>query len=255
MMTSRRLLEEFDRQQPSTTTLPTGFRRLDDLTGGFDAGQVWIVTGAPGQGVTTLLTQWAAALAGTHGWQTWLACPREDTRMCTSRLISCIGKVPLNHLVEDRIRADDTARAQVARELMERVNLHVAPQGHDFPMPAAGLVLATVMPFAAIIDDADLVPFCSPTKVRDFANAGGLVVLSLPRDVMLADEREDADLNSAWARVADVVLEVRSRGLTPGDPEGLRGDADLTVLKHRRGPTTTAPVTFEAHYARFVDLR
>ena len=51
-----------------------------------------------------------------------------------------------------------------------------------------------------------------------------------------------------------MVLEVRSRGVVPGRAAGRVGEAELAVLKHRSGPTTTTTVAFQGHYARFVDL-
>ncbi len=253
MLTSDQLLDELDRHEPPTA-VPTGFAWLDDLVGGLCIGQVWVVTGTPGQGKTTLLVQWAALLAGTHRYRTILACPREDSTMCAGRLVSCLGKVPLLHLLEKRLDADDLRRAEPAREVIMGMDLLVAPSGTSFHLPTPESALARTSPWATVIDDADLVPRCTPERIRELADAGGLVILSLPRDQVVATADEDADLDPAWARIADVVLEVRSRGLVPGNPDARPGEADLTVLKNRRGPTTTAPVGLRGHYSRFVDL-
>lgn len=51
-----------DLAPPPRQTLSTGFDRLDELTGGFALGSVWVVTSVPGQGRTTL---WPS---GRHGW-------------------------------------------------------------------------------------------------------------------------------------------------------------------------------------------
>ena len=255
VMTSGSLLDEFDRRSTPGMATSTGFERLDDLTGGFAPGRVWIVTGPPGHGRTTLAAQWAAKLAHAHGWHVRLACPREDTVMCAARLISSTGKVPLHHLVADRgLRAEDARRAETARDLLLQADLQVAPGHHPFSLALPAELDATAAPTAVVIDDADLVPSCSPEQVAALAGAGCLVILTLPRHVMVEGKYEDADLDPAWARVADVVLGVRTRGLTPGDLDLRAGQADLTVLKHRRGPIATATVAFQGYYARFVDL-
>jgi replicative DNA helicase len=248
-------LRTSNRLERSSTSIPSGLQRLDDLTGGFDLGQVWIVTGTPGQGRTTLVTQWAAALAVSHGWRTRVACPREAATMCAARLISSTGKVSLSHVLEHRLDTEDARRAEVARNLLARADLQVAPEGKHFSLSVFDDNPADSVPTAVLLDDADLIPSCSAERVARLAQAGRLVVLTLPRHLMVHGDHEDADLRPDWARVADVVLEVRSRGLTPGDPDGRAGEADLTVLKHRRGPTATAPVAFQPFYARSVDLR
>lgn len=254
-MTSCRLLAELGRGRVSRTTAPTGFERLDDLTGGLASGQVWIIAATPGQGRTTLALQWAAALAVTHGWPTRVACPREDAIMCAARLISSTGKVPLSHVVEQRLDPEDARRAQRARHRLAEADLEVAPAGRHFSISVLDDSCCDSLPRAMLLDDADLIRSCSPEKVTGLAQAGCLVVLTLPRHLMVHGQHEDADLDPGWAGMADVVLEVRSRGLAPDDPDRRAGEAELTVLKHRRGPTATATVAFQGQYARFVDLR
>lgn len=254
VMTSCRLLDEFD-QRNVTTAISTGFQHLDDLTGGFASGHVWIVTGTPGQGRTTLALQWAAALAVCHGWRTWVACPREDASMCAARLISSTGKVPLTQVMAKRLDAEDARSALGARDRLARADLEVAPAGQHFSFPVLHARTSGALPTAVLLDDADLLPDCSPEKIAKTAQAGCLVVLTLPRHLLVHGGHEDADLQPDWARVADVVLDIRSRGLAPGDPDRRAGEAELRVLKHRRGPTATATVAFQGQYARFVDFR
>jgi len=63
------------------------------------------VTSTPGQGRTTLLTQWAGALAVTQTWMTVLLCPRETPQLCASRLISGLSGVLLDRLVSGAVDA------------------------------------------------------------------------------------------------------------------------------------------------------
>jgi replicative DNA helicase len=228
----------------------TGFTRLDALTDGFVMGSVWLVTGTPGQGCTTLLTQWAARLATEHGLPTWLVTPREDEHHCASRLVSCMGKVRVQQLLRGEASAVDAGRLQVGRAALSRSQLFLKCGPH-----------VTVPAWeengnrAVVLDDVDLVEGATPSGVRSVADTGALVVASLPRHVLVQDRHPDGDLDPEWARVADVILEVRSRPLAEEHVDNRPGEADFAVLKHRRGPTTTVPVAFQGHYARFVDLR
>jgi replicative DNA helicase len=57
------------------------------------------------------------------------------------------------------------------------------------------------------------------------------------------------------AVAADVVLRVvRDHEMTPGRDHPRADEADLLVLRHRRGPIAAVTVAFQGHYARFVDM-
>lgn len=228
----------------------TGFGRLDELTDGFEMGSVWLVTGTPGQGRTTLLTQWAARFATECGLPTWLVTPREDEHLCASRLVACVGKVPVRQLLRGETSKVDAGRVQVGREALRhsRLFLKCDPYVTMASLAAGGDKVV-------ILDDVDLVGGATPSRVRQVAERGAIVIASLPRHLLVQDRHPDGDLDAEWARAADVILEVRSRRLEERDSVDRMGEAEVTVLRHRRGPTTTFPVAFEAHYARFVDLR
>jgi replicative DNA helicase len=110
----------------------------------------------------------------------------------------------------------------------------------------------SVLPAAVLLDDAEE-DTTDPQQCRHLAEAGALVVLSLPRHVLTRGRRLEADLDPAWARVADVILEVRTRRLRPRYRSQV-GEADLHLLRNRHGRTTTAAVAFQGHYARFADV-
>ncbi len=243
------------RQPPAVTT---GFRDLDHLTGGFRPGAIWAVTGTPGQGRTTLLVQWAALLAVDHGWPTWLTTPREHGVGVAARLLALTAKVPVRDLLThstsslSRPRLADAERALSAVPL----TLSLPPSASVAAMtPRRGCEggVPSGEPFAVVVDDSDLTAWCTPEWAANLARQGALVVVSLPRECVAAQAGDDADLLLPWARVADVMVEVRSRGLAADEYEA--GEALLTVLKHRHGPTTVARVTHQGHYARFVDSR
>ena len=107
---------------------------------------------------------------------------------------------------------------------------------------------------ALLVDDADLVRSATPEALRSKADEGALVIASLPRHVLVQDRHRDGDLDPHWARAADVIIEVRSRMLDEAHPDDRLGEAELTVIKHRRGPVRVVTVSFQGYYARFVDL-
>ena len=106
-----------------------------------------------------------------------------------------------------------------------------------------------------VLDDVDLVAGATPTSLRGRRRGRAIVIASLPRHMLVQDRHPMGDLDPEWARVADVIVEVRSRGLKEAYVDERLGEAEISILKHRRGPTRTLVVSFEGHYSRFVPLR
>ena len=106
---------------------------------------------------------------------------------------------------------------------------------------------------AIVIDDADVAAGVWPNRVATLARRGGLVILSMSRHALLGDDA-DQFLAEEWARIADVVIEVRQADWPISRPTTRPGEADLFVLKNRWGPTRSLTVGFQGHYARFVDF-
>jgi replicative DNA helicase len=245
------VLAEYVARPPETKDrVSSGFEPLDGIVGGFAAGQVWIVTGGPGQGSTTLLTQWALHLAG-HGMATTLVCPREPRWRVIERLLALTGPIPL--LDVQKALGRDQERLEKILAALRSLPLHIAAQGDSSLLDSSDDPAADLPPTAVLIDDADLVAGALPGRVQSLARQGSLVVMTMPKHLVIPDTAGDRQVEPEWARVADVVLEVRQAGWPFGDD--LRpGEADVLVLKNRWGPTRVATVAFQGHYSRFVDM-
>lgn len=230
------------------TAWSTGFAILDELTGGFHPGEIWLVTGAPGHGCSTLLTQWAGRLAGQDAIPTWLLSPRDSAADCASRLLASLGAGPVRS-VRESPRGTQTAEQVRAASALADAELFVGA-GDQASLPA---LVEERGHAAVLVDDADLVASASPGRLMELADDGALVVAMVPRHLLVVEDPAAGDLGPHWARVAEVVLEVRTRGLDDGDAE--IGTGEIAVLKYRHGPTTTLSVGFDAHYARFRELR
>lgn len=224
---------------------------MDDLTGGMVPGRVWIVVSVPGEGRTTLLTQWASEIAKRPGMTVHLVTPREPPAVIVTRLLAHTGRIPLDHLSPQRreeIRPEHLTRA---RGLVEELSLCLYAMGEDEYVPEVHPYRAAMKPTAVIIDDADLVSGITPAAVADWAKAGLFVMLSLPRHEVMQAPWDEADLDPIWARAADVILEVRHRGLPDGK---LRpGEAELKVCHNRWGYIRTIQLLHQAHFSRFVE--
>ncbi|KRF37401.1 DnaB-like helicase C-terminal domain-containing protein [Nocardioides sp. Soil805] len=118
-------LEAWREERAATRT--TGFAELDDVTGGFEPGQVWMVAGTPGQGRSTLAAQWALLLASDHGFHTHLVSKRDPTHKVAARLVASAAKVPELRLWNGRMSAQDDHKLRGL--LHDRVTVSVRPPG------------------------------------------------------------------------------------------------------------------------------
>lgn len=232
----------------------TGFAVLDLITTGMVPGRVWIVVGKPGEGRTTLLTQWAAAIAGQPDQHVHFVVPREAPHVVAARLHSMHGLIPLGHLTSRR--HDDSAQRSVrlarAQERVESLSLSVYAMGDDVYVPEVHPWRAAARPTAIVVDDADMVSGLAVARVHEYAAASMFVLLSLPRDSVMSSVEGSADLDPRWARAADVIVEVEHRGIgTSSEPRP--GEADLHVLYNRHGHVRTVPIQHQAHFSRFID--
>jgi hypothetical protein len=93
-----------------------GVEVLDERVGGPSAGELWIVTGAPGQGRSSLVAQFAGQLAGHHTISTWLISNRDTSHVVAGRLLAGAAKVSLRHIADDRATSEERARLSDARD-------------------------------------------------------------------------------------------------------------------------------------------
>ena len=222
--------------------LSTGLDELDDVTGGFAPGQVWILIGTPGQGRSTLAAQWAMDIASEHSIRTELISLRDPIHRVTARLLARTGKIPLGHLWDREDHGADEPWLTRASDLLKQAPLRLAgPQsltrlGVDLP--------STRVPLALVVDDADGHAGVFPARVASLAAQGVLVILTMPRDCVLTE----MGVNPEWARACDFVIDVERP-----DWRERPGEADLNVVRNRWGPERIISVAFHGHWARFVD--
>ena len=249
VLTTSDLLKTRDVGREIIPMVTTGFRELDELTGGMRPGQVWVVVGTPGQGRTTLLTQWATALAGAGDRPVQLVTPRESPQAVASRLLSRAARVSLPHLTNHRLSPTDNERIAAVGSRLDALDLRVFAKGEAVYIPEVDAP-RSVNASAVVVDDADRVSGLDPKWVAATAATGVFVLLALPRHRVMVTSDRDADLDPTWADVADVVLEVRHRGLQNG---ALRpGEAEFELHYNRWGFTRTIAVQHQAHFSRFL---
>lgn len=251
MLTASELLTIVGADRQPQPIVPSGFTKLDSVTGGMQSGRVWVVTGAPGQGMTTLLTQWAAALSGQPGQTVHLVTPREGPTRIGARLLALHGKVPLHGIASGKVQPLEEERLVPARTRVGSLGLRLYAAGEDTYVPEVHPDSGEPKATAIVIDDVDLVSGVSASTVESWRDSGLFVLLSLPRHLVMTNPTDEADLDFAWARAADLILEVRHRGLSGRQVRP--GEADFFIHRNRWGPPRILSVQYQGHYSRFLE--
>jgi replicative DNA helicase len=270
-------LDEIDvasKRDGSLLGVPTGFRQLDELTGGFQAGQMIVIAARPAIGKSTLgldIARAASIRAGKTSVIFSLEMSREEI---TKRMLSAESGVKLTRLTKGPMNDPDWQRlaatsARVSKaplfiddspnmSLMEiRAKCRRLKQQHNL-----GLV---VVDYLQLMSSGRKVE-SRQQEVSEFSRALKLLAKEIEVPViaisqlnrgpeqrqekrpMLSDMRE----SGAIEQDADIVILLHRDDVY--DRDNRPGEADFIVAKHRSGPTDTIAVAFKRDYAHFADM-
>ena len=224
---------------------PTGISSLDSLVGGFRRGQLWVITGAPTAGKTTLLSQLVYALAATHDFATDHHCSSADHADLTrARFLSlAVRRAP--SLPELAVSLENLSESQQAGlDALRSARLEIS-MGDGFRIPEWNDAREGKRCLA--IDDPEgkrppVLDSGARGNLRKAADGGVIVLVTVPRSLCIETATNGDRLREEWSSIADIMLE-----LIPG-----WGADVLRLWQNRRGPTRNIPVFPQLHYSRFV---
>jgi replicative DNA helicase len=257
------------------TGLPTGFAKLDELTGGLQPGDLVILAARPAMGKTAFALNVARNAAVDHSKKIAIFSLEMTTRSLVMRMLSSEARVDFSafrsglistevhgrlvqsaaKLAEAGIWIDDTGAATVLEIRAKTRRLH-AQQGLDL----------------VIVDYLQLAHGDSRTQSREqeiseisrglkgLAKELNIPVLALSqlnrgpetrkedKRPMLADLRE----SGAIEQDADIIAFIY-RDIVYNKETEYENLAELIIAKQRNGPTDTVKLEFEGRYAQFKD--
>ena len=250
--------------------VPTGFRQLDDLTGGMRPGALWIVGARPSCGKTAFALNVAAHVAKREE-QTALFVSLEMSAVeISERLLASEGKVNSQSIRSGTISRDDQRRlVEVSHDLA------------DIPLIVDDAPALTVLQIAAtarrhkrqgdlrlvVVDYLTLIsPADSRAPRQEQVATISRQLKGLARDVevpvlCLAQLNRQADgqaprlshLRESGAIEQDADLVAFLHKPTPATDTiaGDSGPVELIVAKQRSGPTGVVPLLWLPRYVRF----
>jgi replicative DNA helicase len=268
-------LEELSKSDVGLTGTPSGFTDLDNLTGGFQPGNLIVVAARPSMGKSTLATNIAENAAIDHGLPVALFSLEMSETELAHRFIASQARVSSDELRKGRVKADRWPKVLKAVEKLARAPLYIddssdigileirAKARRLHARKELGLIvvdyLQLVRPEGRSDSRVEQVGQIS-RGLKILARELGVPVLAVsqlsravesrnPPIPMLSDLRESGQVEQD----SDVVAFIYREDYY--DKESERpGEADVVIAKHRNGPVGQLALTFMSRYPKFASL-
>jgi replicative DNA helicase len=267
-------LEELSREGLSLTGTPSGFTDLDELTGGFQPGNLIVLAARPAMGKSSLATNIAENAAVDHGKPVALFSLEMSERELAQRFIATQAKVSSDDLRKGRVK---TAWPKVvkAAERLSRAPLWIDDSSDlgVLELRAKARRLNARQPLGLLI--VDYLQLMRPedgsdSRVEQVGKISrGLKILARELDIpvvalsqlsravearpdkrpILSDLRESGNLEQD----SDVVMFIY-RDDYYNDESEHPGEAEVIVAKHRNGPVGKISLAFQQRYPKFTSL-
>ncbi len=276
------MLESIHGRHGGVTGVPTGFRDLDTLTGGWQDSDLIIVAGRPSSGKTAFALSVArnAALHSERPTPVGFFSLEMATRQLVMRLLCAEAKVDAHLVRTGRLPEDDWKRLSIAAGRLTNASIFIddtASLGILELRAKARRLKAERNIGLLVVDYLQLMqgPAKAESREREIsaisrslkalAKELGIPVMALSQLSRAVESRSDkrpilSDLRESGAieQDADVVAFVHRPEMyvDPNSEEGrdVQGLADLIVGKQRNGPTGEIRLAFIHKYARFENL-
>lgn len=254
---------------------PTGFKDIDELTGGIWPGEVMCVTGVQGSGTTSFALN-VAVNAGKAGIRVLLFELEASAIATTLRLIASEERLPLAKLRSGRVWSEDWEAICNATNNLAWLDLHIC----DDPLLAPEMMRAVARNMAEQSERTLIVldgPKTDEAKwyiaLKEMARVlevPALMAAPFAIDPHISDHVRNAmrnrrlepllDLLGEPARVADTVVILNGPSMNgPGSFESFKAReansfvADVHVAKNRVGETGWLQLVYLKHSLRFLD--
>lgn len=255
----------------------TGFRDLDDITGGLHNGDLILVAARPSMGKTALLLNLADRIARGGEYDCLIFSLEMGRDQLMQRAAAMEARLDLMRLRMMRlnpddadrymsalgtlaalpISVDDTSNASVAM-MRASASRHQAERGRPLILfvDYIGLVAAPgfkpdqrVAAVSSISRDLKILARELDCPVVALSQLSRALEARQSKIPMLSDLRE----SGALEQDADVVLFIYRDEVYDGETDK-KGIAELHIAKHRNGPLGVVPMRFDAATTRFDDL-
>jgi replicative DNA helicase len=278
------IIEHLYRKDMLITGVPTGFRDIDDMTGGLQPSDLVIIAGRPSMGKTAFALNIALNAASRRDNPVAVAIfsiemSREQLAM---RMLSSEARIELNRIRTGKIEHKEWIKLTGAAADLGELNIYIDDSAGLNPLEMrakARRLKAEADIGMVIVDYLQLMTSVGRFERRDLeiseitrslkamAKELRVPVVALSQLSRAVEGRENkrpilADLRESGAieQDADVIMFIYRDDVYRRDSDerevtgGERGIAEIIIGKQRNGPTGTKKLTFVNQYTRFEDF-
>lgn len=271
-------LEKLATGEHELTGTPSGFRDLDNITGGFQPGNLIIVAARPSMGKSALVVNMAENISMKHGMPVAFFSLEMSEVELAQRFIACRSRIPGDRLRKGKVSQRDWPKVVRACGELENAPLWIddssdlglldlrakARRLHAQEQDRGGLG-CVIVDYMQLLRADDM----RANRVEQVGRMSrGLKILARELDVpvialsqlsrqpeqrpdkrpILSDLRESGSIEQD----ADVVAFLYRDEYYNHDSED-EGLAEVIISKHRNGPIGTTKLAFISQYPKFID--
>jgi replicative DNA helicase len=268
-------LEALSRSDVGLTGTPSGFNDLDDVTGGFQPGNLVVLAARPSMGKSALATNIAENAAVKHGRPVALFSLEMSETELAHRFIASQARLSSDELRKGRVKGDRWPKVLKAVEKLAAAPLYVDDSSDigilEIRSKARRLHARQELGLV-IVDYLQLMRPDGRTdsRVEQIGQISrGLKILARelqipviaisqlsravesrnPPTPMLSDLRESGQIEQD----ADLVMFIYRDEYYNDESERL-GEADVIIAKHRNGPIGKVVLTFQPKFPKFASV-
>jgi len=269
-------LEQISREGVSLIGTPSGFRDLDDITGGFQGGNLIVLAARPAMGKSALVVNIAENAAVDHDKAVALFSLEMSETELAQRFIASQAKLDGDELRKGKVKPDRWPKVIRATEQLSRAQLFIDDSSDlgVMELRAKARRLHSRHELGLIIVDYLQLMRPDDTAISRVEQIGhmsrGLKILArelhvpviavsqLSRAVesrpdkrpLLSDLRESGSIEQD----ADLVMFIYRDEYYNRDTTESPGEAEIIVSKHRNGPVGKLNLAFMERYPKFANL-
>lgn len=271
-------IEQLQAAKGGITGVPTGFYGLDEMTGGFQKGDLVIIAARPSMGKTAMVTGVALHGAITARVPVALFSLEMSKEQLVQRMLCSEALVDLGRLMRGRLSEDDYVRLAQAAGHLNTAPIWIDDSGSltvletrakarrlKADQPDLGLIIIDYIQLMHTGGDAENRQQEVSTISRGLkalAKELGVPILALSQLSRAPEQRSDhrpqlSDLRESGSleQDADLVMFLyRPEYYLPpleAQEKGLQGKAELIIGKQRNGPTGMVDLFFRKECTRF----
>src|SRR3954454_5659843 len=269
-------LEALSRQDVGLTGTPSGFSDLDDVTGGFQPGNLVVLAARPSMGKSALATNIAENAAVKHGKPVALFSLEMSESELAHRFIASQARLSSDELRKGRVKGDRWPKVLKAVEKLAAAPLYVddssdigileirSKSRRLHARQELGLVIVDYLQLMRPDgrSEASRVELIGQISrgLKILARELEIPVIAIsqlsravesrnPPTPMLSDLRESGNIEQD----ADLVMFIYRDEYYNEESERL-GEADLIIAKHRNGPIGKVVLTFQPKFPKFASV-